>query len=82
MQLFLKVRLSQGILSQNDVLTFSNVMSGQERIDAIKNGLIKNLNDLLKPAQLAIKSRLCEDNNEEHFALINLIESEAAKYGL
>jgi hypothetical protein len=37
------------------------------------------LNDLLKPAQLAVKSRLCEDNNDEYFALISLIESEAAK---
>lgn len=41
--------------------------------------LIKSLNDLLKPAQLAVKSRLCEDNNDEYFALISLIESEAAK---
>lgn len=42
--------------------------------------LVRSLNDLLKPAQLGIKSRLCEDNNEEYFALINMIESEAAKH--
>lgn len=52
---------------------------GQGRGDEIRN-LVKSLNDLLKPAQLAVKSRLCEDSNEEYFALINLIESEAAKY--
>lgn len=53
--------------------------TGQERIDVIKGDLIATLNQLLQPAQLGIKSRLCEDSNEEYFALINMIESEAAK---
>ncbi len=44
--------------------------------------MVKTLNEMLKPSQLAIKSRLCEDSNDEYFALINLIESEAAKYAI
>jgi len=41
---------------------------------------IQELNGFLKKAQLAIKSRMCEDSNEECYALISLIENEAAKY--
>lgn len=41
--------------------------------------VVKELNDLLKPVHLTIKSRLCEDTNEEYYALISLIESEVAK---
>jgi len=42
--------------------------------------LIRILNENLKTAQLAIKSRLCEDSNEEHFVLLSLTETEAAKH--
>lgn len=47
-------------------------------MNEIRN-LIQILNEKLKIAQLAIKSRLCEDNNEEHFVLLSLTETEAAK---
>ncbi|XP_046649269.1 non-structural maintenance of chromosomes element 1 homolog [Daphnia pulicaria] len=57
---------------------YATVFKNQARGNEIRD-LIKSLNDLLKPAQLAVKSRLCEDNNDEYFALISLIESEAAK---
>lgn len=42
--------------------------------------LVRELNELLKPVLLTIKSRLCEDSNEEYFSLISLVESEAAKF--
>jgi len=41
--------------------------------------LVKILNELLKPAQLAIKHRLCEDTNNEIFVLLSTTETEAAK---
>ena len=41
--------------------------------------VVKKLNELLKPFQFAIKFRLCEDTNEEHFVLLNLNETAAAK---
>lgn len=83
MQSFLKVRLFIFNLSISVPKLCDNSLlfcTGQARIDTIKQDLITTLNELLKPAQLGIKSRLCEDNNEEYFALINMIESEAAKY--
>lgn len=46
-------------------------------MDDIKK-IIKKLNELLKPCQLGIKFRLCEDSNEEHFVLLNLNETIAA----
>jgi len=48
-------------------------------MNEIRN-LIQILNEKLKIAQLAIKSRLCEDSNEEHFVLLSLTETEAAKH--
>lgn len=42
--------------------------------------LIDELNLHLKLAQLTIKYRLCEDTNDEYFALISVTESQAAKY--
>lgn len=53
--------------------------SESTNLDELK-GLARTLNDLLKPAQLAIKHRLCEDTNTDIFVLISLTETEAAKY--
>lgn len=54
------------------------VSSGTASVDDIKD-LVRTLNGILTPIQLAIKSRLCEDTNAEFWALINLTETEASK---
>lgn len=66
------------VFCKSECFYLYGAFSGQGRGEEIRD-LVRSLNDLLKPAQLGIKSRLCEDNNEEYFALINMIESEAAK---
>ena len=57
------------------IVLFNSI--SENSMDDIKK-IIKKLNELLKPCQLGIKFRLCEDTNEEHFCLLNLNETIAA----
>jgi len=48
-------------------------------VDDIRK-LIRILNEKLKVVRLAVKSRLCEDSNEEYFVMLSLTETDAAKH--
>jgi len=64
-------------LQKNHAICFE--LDRVQDVSEIRN-LIRILNEKLKVGQLAIRSRLCEDSNEEHFVLLSLTETEAAKH--
>ena len=68
------------ITSSNDWERFiRNFISTGSFSEQEVHELVNDLNQHLKLAQLAIKSRFCEDANEEFYAIISVIEGEASK---